>query len=370
MKIALDTRDLAFATTGTRTYLHELLLALRARQGNDMELIELTGLSASSSINESSLLNKLLQHLRLLLWKQLVLPLRCRLADADVLICTDYLLPLLPCGAKKWVVFHDALFFDKPGNYPRLWLYYFKWIYMPAAHQADAIITPSFFSRDRLLHHFPAWSAKLKVIYQGPKQLPAECSLSADGVRVVQRLQDTPFFLHVGVFEKRKNLLLLLAAFVAFSRRHNTKLLLIGRSNGKLFSDDAANIARFIQEHQVEDKVILAGYLSDSDLSFFYRRARAYVYPSLYEGFGIPILEAFVHGLPVAAATGSALEEIAADAALYFDPYQPSALESCLEQLHTDERLRSELTEKGYRREKQFRWSESVNDFLALAASV
>jgi len=311
-----------------------------------------------------------LQDLRLFIWKQLVLPFRCWLVNADVLICTDYFLPLLPCGAKKVVVFHDALFFDKPGNYPRLWLNYFKWVYLPAAHRADAIVTPSFFSRDRLLCHFPAWSSKLKVIYQGPKQLPPECVLSDHGACVAKQLQDAPFFLHVGIFEKRKNLLTLLAAFSNFSSRRATKLLLIGRANEKRYSDDAANITRFIHEHQLEDKVILAGYLPDKDLSYFYRRAKGYVYPSIYEGFGIPLLEAFVHGLPVAAATGSALQEIAADAAIYFDPHQPIALEKCLEQLYLDEPLRSNLIEKGYQRAKQFRWSESVKEFLSLAASV
>ncbi len=370
MKIALDTRDLAFATTGTRTYLQELLMALRSRQGPDLELVELSGLHGLGQQPGSSFFGKLSQHLYLFIWKQVALPLHCFFARADVLICTDYLLPLLPCGAKKIVVFHDALFFDRPRQYPTLWLHYFRWVYLPAAHRAAAIVTPSFFSRDRLLHHFPKWSHQLKVIYQGPKQWPADLALSTHGVNVQQQLQGSPYFLHVGVFEQRKNLLLLLAAFANFSNRHSAKLLLIGRSNGKRYSDDAANIERFIKEHRLQDRVVLAGYLPDDDLPYFYRQARAYVYPSVYEGFGIPLLEAFVHGLPVAAATGSALQEIAAEAALYFDPYQPPEVERCLEQLHTNEELRKELIEKGHERAKRFHWNELVEDFISLAASV
>jgi len=370
MKIALDTRDLGFATTGTRTYLQELLFALRAQQKEGVTLIELSGMQWGTSRFSSAFLTKFIQQLSLLLWKQVVLPLRCRAAKADVLICTDYFLPLLPCGAKKIVVFHDALFFDMPENYPRLWLLYFKALYLPAAHRASAIVTPSFFSRDRLLYHFPFWSQKLKVIYQGPKVLPEQGAISPNGERVMQLLQGKPFFLHVGVFEKRKNILFLLEAFATFARRFDVKLLLIGSSNGKLYSDDAANIHRYIQAHQLQDRVILAGYLPDADLAFFYRQAKAYIYPSVYEGFGIPLLEAFTNGLPVASASGSALEEVAADASIYFDPRTKDSLVDCMERLHTDELLRSQLIAKGYQRVGQFRWTDLVKDFIALAKSL
>ena len=90
MKIALDTRDLGFATTGTRTYLQELLFALRAQQKEGITLIELSGMQWGTYCSSSAFLTKFIQQLSLLLWKQVVLPLRCRAAKADVLICTDY----------------------------------------------------------------------------------------------------------------------------------------------------------------------------------------------------------------------------------------------------------------------------------------
>lgn len=370
MRIAIDTRDLAFATTGTHTYLKELLLALHNRPTSDIRIIELTGLRWGTSLRKPSFFQKMLLQLLLLIWKQFVLPVRCFFSGAQVLICTDYMLPLLPCGAKKMVVFHDALFFDKPEYYPRPWLLYFRTLVLPAAHRAKAIIAPSAFSAARLLDHFPSWSAKLKVIYQGPKQLPEASALSTAGSLVKEQLQDCPYFLHVGTFEKRKNIPFLLEGFAKFSSQRFIKLLLIGLSTGKKNSDDTHQIRATIEQYQLQDRVIVAGYLSDGDLAFFYRRATAYFFPSVYEGFGIPLLEAFMYGLPVAAANATALPEIAGTAALYFDPHDQGSLLACMEQLHAHEPLRKELIEKGYDRAKQFRWSESVEQFVTLAASV
>jgi len=370
MRIAIDTRDLAFATTGTHTYLKELVLALHARPAKDIRVIELTGMRWGTSLAKPGLFQKMLLQLLLLIWKQIVLPIRCFLSGAQVLICTDYMLPLAPCGAKKIVVFHDALFFDKPEYYPRPWLFYFKSIILPAAHRASAVVAPSVFSAERLLHHFPSWSAKLKVIYQGPKQLPAAAALSQAGNSVSRQLQEVPFFLHVGTFEKRKNIPFLLKAFSIYASGHTIKLLLIGSSTGKKNSDDTRLIMETIEQYQLRDKVIMAGYLSDGDLSFFYRQARGYIFPSLYEGFGIPLIEAFMHGLPVVSARATALPEIAGQAALYFDPADQSELLSCMEQLQYNESIRKELIEKGYEQAKRFRWSECVEQFITLAASV
>jgi len=367
MRIAIDTRDLAFATTGTHTYLKELLLALHNRPANTIRVIELTGLRWGTSLAKPNFFQKMLLQLLLLIWKQLVLPVRCFFSGAQVLICTDYMLPLLPCGAKKIVVFHDALFFDKPAYYPGPWLFYFRTIVLPAAQRAEAIVAPSAFSAARLVAHFPSWSAKLKVIYQGPKQLPEATALSSAGTIVKEQLQDSPYFLHVGTFEKRKNIPFLLEGFARFSSQHSVKLLLIGLSTGKKNSDDTRQIQTTIEQYQLQDRVIVAGYLSDGDLAFFYRRASAYFFPSIYEGFGIPLLEAFIYGLPVAAANTTALPEIAGPAAMYFDPHDQASLIACMEQLYTNEALRKELIEKGYDRAKQFRWSESVEQFVALA---
>jgi glycosyltransferase involved in cell wall biosynthesis len=174
----------------------------------------------------------------------------------------------------------------------------------------------------------------------------------------------------VGTFEKRKNIPFLLEGFAKFSSHRSIKLLLIGLSTGKKNSDDTRQIQATIEQYQLQDRVIVAGYLSDGDLAFFYRRATAYFFPSVYEGFGIPLLEAFMYGLPVAAANATALPEIAGTAALYFDPHDQGSLLACMEQLHENEPLRKELIEKGYDRAKQFRWSESVEQFVTLAASV
>lgn len=370
MRIALDTRDLRLASTGTKTYLQELLNALKANTLEHVILLEMDTSFGNSTQSSSNLLNKLSQHFFTALWKQMLLPFKCWQQGAEVLICTDYSLPLVPCGAKKIVVFHDALFFDHPEYYPAWWLRYFKMTALRAAHQADALVTPSEFSRQRLLHYFPQWNTKLHVIHQGPKSWHTTIGLSEKGEAVLQQLGNIPFFLHVGVFEKRKNLVALISAFSRVAARHEVKLVLIGGANHKKNSDDSAAILQTINQCKLEEKVILTGYLPDDDLPFFYKKALAYIFPSTYEGFGIPVLEAFKHGLPVAVATGSSLPEVAGEAALQFDPSNQEQLIVGMEKLIQEPFLRSSMIQSGYQQLEKFTWKTAAAQFVSLAGKL
>lgn len=370
MRIALDTRDLRLASTGTKTYLQELLNALRANSSEHVVLLEMDNSFGNSVQSSSSVLNKLLQHFFTAIWKQILLPFKCWQQGAEILICTDYTLPLAPCGAKKIVVFHDALFFDHPEYYPTWWLRYFKMTALRAAHQADALVTPSEFSRQRLLHYFPQWSTKLYVIHQGPKSWHTTTGISEKGEAVLQQLGNLPFFLHVGVFEKRKNLLTLIRAFSKVAAHHEVKLVLIGGANHKKNSDDSVAILQTIKQGKLEEKVILTGYLPDGDLPFFYKKALAYIFPSTYEGFGIPVLEAYKHGLPVAVATGSSLPEVAGEAALQFDPVNQEQLIAVMEKIKQEPLLRSSLIKAGYLQLEKYNWSTAAAQFISLAGKL
>jgi glycosyltransferase involved in cell wall biosynthesis len=367
MKIAIDVRDLRLATTGTKTYLQELLFAIKKQSTSELIILELGATFLNTSNPSHKLFSKLKQHLFTILWKQFVLPYQCWRLGAQVLISTDYMLPLLPCKAKKIVVFHDALFFDHPEYYPSLWLTYFKWTALWAAHHSAAIVTTSFFSKQRLLSHFPAWESKLHVIYQGPKSWPPVTSLSNEGQKLLDLIDSAPFFLHVGSMEKRKNLPFLIHAFSKLPTQYNAKLVLVGVATYKKNSDDRLNIEALVRDLKLEHRVLFAGYLSDSDLPFFYKSASAYVYPSLYEGFGIPILEAFHHQLPVAIAKGSSLVEVAGDAAIQFDPTNSEALTKAMDTLLNNSVIRAQLIQKGLIQKNNFNWDIAASDFVTLA---
>lgn len=370
MRIAIDTRDLRLASTGTKTYLQELVNALRLCQASELVLLELDSAIGAKRPSSSGIWQKVAQHMFAAIWKQVYLPFLCWHKRADILICTDYTLPLLPCGAKKIVVFHDALFFDHPEYYPRLWLLYFKLTAVRAANGATAIVTPSHFSKQRLLHHFPHWSSKIQVISEGPKTWAGEAELSEVGQQFFDQLGDTPYFLHVGVMEKRKNLPLLIKAFASLISKHAVKLVLIGSSNHKKNSDGAAIVRQMIKEYKLEEYVLLPGYLPDGDLPYFYKKAIAYVFPSTYEGFGIPVLEAFQHQLPLFIATGSSLQEVAGEAALSFDPANERELATAMEKVLMEEALRAQLIQKGSLQLAKFSWKQTAREFISMAGKL
>ncbi|NBY24194.1 MAG: glycosyltransferase family 1 protein [Chitinophagaceae bacterium] len=367
MKIAIDIRDFRLASSGTKTYLQGLLTALKKQSSPALVILELDSIFLAASNTTPSLFHKIKLHLFTLIWKQLILPIKCWRLGADVLICTDYMLPLTPLHTKKLVVFHDALFFDYPAYYPQLWLSYFRSTALRAANQAAFIVTTSNFSKERLLHHFPAWQSKLSIIYQGPKTWSSISLISEKGSKLLNCIGTSPFFLHVGTLERRKNLPFLVRAFAKFNQHGQAKLVLIGGSSFKKKSDDHFYISQLIQELKLEKQVILGGYLSDGDLPFFYKRATAYIYPSLYEGFGIPIIEAFHHQLPVAVAKGSSLTEVAGDAALEFNPTDQRELIVVMEKLLNDKDIRRDLIQKGWTQKNKFNWDTAAHQFIELA---
>lgn len=367
IRIGVDVRDLRLASTGTKTYLDELLKVFRKLDGVELELREFN--SIWKPYWGHSKWGKALEHVQFFIWKQLTLPLKTLFSKRDVLICTDYYVPLVKLKAKYLVVFHDALFFDHPEYYNPIWLKLFKSIALPAARRADVIIAPSHFSKDRLLLHEKGFEGKIKVVYQGPKSFRTNEAIITKYKLAEQKLEGKPYVLHVGVLEKRKNLVSLIKAVYAVREKHDIKLLLVGRPNPKIYNNSEEEILSAIKELNMEEHVIFAGYAPDNDLPMFYTNAICYIFPSVYEGFGIPILEAFQHQIPVAVSNNTSLPEIGGNAVLSFNPYDISQIASTIQQFLVDGLLRKNLVDRGDVRFKQFSWDKSAMEILDLAKS-
>lgn len=365
IRIGVDVRDLRLASTGTKTYLEEFLNILKTWHGQSIVLQKFD--AQLKPYWGHSKWGKAFEHLSFFLWKQVGLPLKALFSGTDVLICTDYYVPLFKLRAKHMVVFHDALFFDHPEYYNPVWLKLFQSIALPAARKADAIVVPSVFSRNRLLMHEPAFEGKLHIVHQGAKHMEPGMSLSPDTLAAIDRLQGKPYLLHVGVLEKRKNLSFLIRALHKIRKHHDVRLLLVGRPNPKIYNNSHAEIMATIEALELEDQVIFAGYAPDQDLPALYQGALSYIFPSRYEGFGIPVLEAFLHGVPVAVANNSSLPEIGGDAVLQFSPDRLDELVHVLEQLITSQDLRNRLIAQGRLRYKQFDWREAAQEMLDIA---
>ena len=368
IRLGVDVRDLRLASTGTKTYLDELLKVFRTLDGIELDLKEFN--SIWKPYWGHSKWGKALEHVQFFIWKQFTLPLKTFFSNREVLICTDYYVPLIKLKAKHLVVFHDALFFDHPEYYNPIWLKLFKAIALPAARSADVIVAPSQFSKERLLLHEKGFEGKIKVVYQGRKTIKEDAELSANTRKILQELNGQPYLLHVGVLEKRKNLAFLIRVVHEIRKTHDVKLLLVGRPNPKIFNNSEKEILDTINELNMQKHVVFAGYVSDEDLPALYKGALVYAFPSIYEGFGIPILEAFHFQVPVAVANNSCLLEIGGDSVSSFDPFDLEDAKNCLLKLLIDQDLRVRQIDAGNQLSHSFSWDKSAKEIGKIASEV
>jgi len=368
LKIGVDVRDLRLASTGTKTYLDELLKVFRRLDGVELELKEFNSLW--KPYWGHSKWGKGWEHIQFFIWKQITLPLKTLLAGSEVLICTDYYVPLIKLKAKHLVVFHDALFFDHPEYYNPIWLKLFKGIALPAARKADVIIAPSHFSKERLLFHEKGFKGKIKVVYQGRKTIREDVPVTFSTQQAIDKIAAKPYILHVGVLEKRKNLAFLIRVVHEIRKTQDIKLLLVGRPNPKIFNNSEKEILDTIAELNMQEHVIFAGYVPDEDLPSLYKGALVYVFSSIYEGFGIPILGAFHFQVPVAVANNSCLLEIGGDAVSSFDPFDIEDAKKVLLTLILSPEVSERQIKEGNLLSHSFSWDKSAKEIGKIAGEV
>lgn len=360
IKIAIDVRDLQKAFSGTKTYLESLILALNENKPSEFEYIFLDDLSPVYTGNLKW--RKALEQASFFFWKQLRLPYLVRKHKCNLLFCSDYFLPFFQPGFRSVVVFHDAFFFEYPDHYNKLWLWSFKKLAIPAARKAAAIIVPSHYSKERILHFTAFEASKVKVIYEAPaySELTIQESISNEKLK---NLISKKYLLHVGTLNKNKNLVRLIHAFGILRNKKPDAyiyLVLAGKASTHLALNDEKNILEAIEISGQKDNIILTGYLNEEDLIHAYKNALLYIFPSFNEGFGIPVLEAFKFGIPVLAANNSCLPEIAGEAAVYFDPFDENKMAESIQLAYQNKELREEMTSKGTIRLEAFSWKKTA----------
>ena len=362
LKVGIDIRDLRIAKTGVKTYTEELIKAFKKQNDSEVKFVYLDTFIAVYTGKNKFL--KLIEHIRFTFWKQLVLPIIARLKGCDVIFCADFFVPYFKMGTKTVPVLHDAFFFEYPEHYNKLWLFLFHKLGVNAAKKADAIITPTQYAKLRITEFSNLPAEKIQVIHEGPKSLDASM---ADDAKLTETLTEQKYILHVGVMEKRKNIINLLKAFLLLIDVHpEVKLVLVGQFSPKKDMNDQTAILDFINQNMLNENVILPGYVPDNKLVHYYKNASMYVFPSINEGFGIPVLEAFEQGLPVAIANNSCLPEIAGNAALSFDPFNPEDIYQKMRLIIEDADLKNSLIAKGKERIKQFSWEITAKQTINL----
>ncbi len=359
--VGVDIRDLRIAKTGTGTYLKELYREFKKLDGSDIKFHFFdTGISVYTG--EVKLL-KLLEHLRLQVWKQVQLPMKAWLKGCDVLFCTDNIVPLIQVGYKTIPVIHDAFFFENPEHYNRIWLWFYKNLAVPAARSSVFVVTPTDYATDRIHHYTGIKKNKLITVYEGPKSFELQEDPTLKGVKVLDQFtfEHGDYILHVGIMDKRKNIPALIQAFKKLKDDgYRGKLVLVGKADSVKLNNDSEAIAKAIQDNELEKEIVITGHLSDKDLGKVYSGALLYVFPSTNEGFGIPILEAFKYRLPVLVADNTCLPEVGGDAVITFNPYNSDDIFCKMKLVIENKGLQKNMVEKGSIRLRNFSWEKAA----------
>lgn len=266
--------------------------------------------------------------------------------------------PLLNC--RSVVTIHDCIHLMFPEYLPNKLAYvYAKSSMWTASRKADRILTVSEASKRDILRFFNVPPEKVVVIHNAIDERFLAPANPERMELVRQRYQlDHPFVLYVGNIKPHKNIERLIAAFGAARGQcqDDLKLIIIGDEISKYPA-----LRQSVHKHKLDKHVRFLGFQPMETLAAFYRQARAFVFPSLYEGFGLPPLEAMACGAPVVTSNVSSLPEVAGGAALLVDPYDVEAIANGIVRAVTDEPFRAVMIEKGKQRARTFSWKQSVS---------
>lgn len=299
------------------------------------------------------------------MWHRLHLPLPLDLftGPLDLFHATDYTLPPLRRG-RAIVTVHDLSFLRYPECAPPALVQYLTRAVPKAAQRADLVLVDSFFTKGEIVDLLGLPEENIEVVYGGvgPQFVPGEEGEATR--RVLQQYHlDHPFLLTLGTLEPRKNMAGLLEAYALLRREADLEHhLLIGGGKGWLYQD----IFRQVEQLGLEDTVRFLDYVPEEDLPALLSSAALFVYPSLYEGFGLPPLEAMACGTPVVASNASSLPEVLGDAALMVEPTSAPALASAIYRVLVDDELRGSLVDKGKVRASRFTWAAAAQKLLDL----
>jgi glycosyltransferase involved in cell wall biosynthesis len=290
--------------------------------------------------------------------EQIRIPLALKREGVTLFHAPHYVLPpLVPC--RSVVTIHDCIHLMFPQYLPnRLALGYARASIVAAARRATRVLTVSESSKRDILRFVDIKPEKIDVIYNAYDERFTVEPREEDVDRVRERYQlHDEFVLYAGNVKPHKNLERLIEAFHLVRRRglDHLKLVLIGDEISRY-----AALRRAVHRHQLHKYVRFLGYLPEETLAVMYRLAGVFVFPSLYEGFGLPPLEAMASGTPVVTSNVSSLPEVAGDAAVLVDPYDPGAIADGIYRVLTDDRFRADLLARGAARARQFSWEQSV----------
>ena len=304
------------------------------------------------------------------------------LKEVDVFFSPHIFLSSVSKKCKSVMTFHDLSFEKYPEFYSASKNYWhFSMNPKKQARKTDKIIAVSESTKNDLVGLYNINPEKIKVIYSGVDLSLREARMSVANEMATKQSRDyaqetkarkkynlpEKYILYLGTLEPRKNIVGLIKAFEIFKRRRHSRMspaenykLVIAGSKGWLYRD----IFKTVKNSPVKNDIIFTGFIDDEDKSILYSQAELFVYPSFYEGFGFPPLEAMACGTPVITSNFSSLPEAVGDAAIMINPYNLDELYRAMETVLNDDKLKDTLIKKGFEQTKKFSWQKCARETL------
>lgn len=333
-----------------------LFVASDAKQGfsefsNDVVLVDVANFSVGK--------------LKRIVWEQFFLPGIIKQYDISILFSPGYVVPIF-ASCNQIVTIPDLLYKRFPDTIPRLKLLYWK-IFIPlSVKYAKRIIAISEFTKNELLAYFPESEKKITTTPLGvDRQTFGRAHRNREYVLSKYQLPDR-FIICVATLSPHKNLDIVLKAIATLkAQRCIVNLVLVGNKERAY-----EKIQTSIEKLRIADQVRILGYVPNLELSQIYTMANLFVLPSIYEGFGLPVLEAMSNGCPVLCSNAGSLPEVAGDAAEYFYPHDVQQLSDKIKNLFFDGGKRDVMRKKGFENIKRFDWKNTANETLKVIESL
>lgn len=290
-------------------------------------------------------------------WYDVKLPLVLKKIRADVFVSPDGFCSLTT-SVPQCMVVHDLGFLHQPGAYQKGHVRFYRKFTPRFLKKARTIATVSAFSKKDLVQQYNITPDKIRVVYSAAKESFRPIAFEEQEAIRSRYTGGLNYFIYVGAIQPRKNLVNLLKAFSIFKKRQQSgmKLVLAGRLAWK--NDD---FMESLQNYKYRNDVVLTNYVEEEELVRLVASAYALVYPSYFEGFGVPVLEAMRCRVPVLTSLGTSMEEIAADAGLFFDPSKHEDIAEKMMRIYKDEEQRKKLIEKGTEVARAYTWERTAH---------
>jgi glycosyltransferase involved in cell wall biosynthesis len=296
------------------------------------------------------------------LWYNWMVPRKLKQIGADIFVSPDMMLSLRT-DCKQIVVLHDLNFEHYPEDLPSHISRYLRSQSPLFAQRADTIVTVSEFSKQDIVKQYGVDASKVQVVYNAPQEAYRVLNVNERDLSKKKWAQGDNYFVFISSIHPRKNLLRLLKAYDRFRMQsgRSVKLVAVGRRFWKNQSLDDT-----LRDMKFADDVIFTGHLEQSELTHALGGALSLVYVSYFEGFGVPIVEAFRSGVPVITSNVTSMPEVAGDAALQVNPFNEEEIASAMVRIVQDSLLRTDMIAKGEERVKLFDWNSSAEKFWGI----